>query len=353
MYIQYYDSALAANPRAVEHAPIHKHLSLQHDFGWVSTYNPHSRLLPYPGVIFFDRRYVRGWPHSLEGLMLQHEAGHLLGLVQSESHGLNFHCTNRLCLMQPKLMIDMPRALFSAQKTLQTNLCANCERDLSRWRTAAPLTNVFFVGPVLVRTEESYFVAALPSQLKLFSGELAKFDAAKFVKQAVEDATEPWADQHDWTHYWADFQDSPENWAPQIAGIEKAKTDDLELVRGACTNTVPALQRVLGLAYLNGDGVTKNEAESVKWFRKAAQAGDAEGARHLGHALAAGQGTPVDLVEAYRWLSLAAQKGDNPARDELNGLAGKLSQEQLVHGKANSSLRPTSNRASSARVPGE
>ena len=180
-----------------------------------------------------------------------------------------------------------------------------------------------------MRAEESYFVAALPSQLKLFSGELSKFEAAKFVKQAAEDANEPWAQHDDWTHYLADLQDSPESWARQIAGIEKAKTDDLELVRGACTNTVPALQRVLGLAYLNGDGVAKDDAEAVKWFRKAAEAGDAESARHLGHALAAGQGCPVDLAEACKWLRAAAEQGDKPAKEELDAVGKRVGPDQL------------------------
>jgi len=325
IYILYYDSSLAASAWSGRPGPIHKHLSLQHDFGWVSTFNPHTRLLPYPGVIFIDRRYLRSCPSSLEGLLLEHEAGHVLGLAQNESHGLNFHCTNRLCLMRPQLMIDLPRALFSAQKTLQTNLCANCQRDLSNWRTTAPVTNVFFAGPVLIRVEAGYYVASLPSEMKLVSGDPGKFDVAGFVKQAADDAASgaPWTQHEDWTRYSADLRDSPEGWAEQIKGIENAKTDRLESVRTACTNAVPALQRVLGEAYRNGNGVKKDEAEAVKWFRKAAEGGDMDGQRDLGHALAEGQGTKLDLVEACRWLSAAAQKGDKEAKQELETLSTK------------------------------
>lgn len=329
MYILYYDSTLAADPRVIERGPIHKHMALQHDFGWVSAYNPHAHLMPYPGVVYIDRRYLRNCPSSLEGLILKHEAGHLLGLVQNESHGLGFHCTNRLCLMRAKLMIDMPRALFSAQKTRQTNLCASCRHDLSTWRAAPALTNVFFVGPVLIRAEQGYFVATLPGELKLFSGELTKFDVPGFVKEVADDADEPWAQKDDWTHYWASMQESPESWARQLEGIEKAKEDSQELVRAAATNTIPKLQRVLGLTYLKGEGMTKNEAQAVKWFRKAAEAGDVEAARHLGHALAQGQGCPVDLVEACKWLRAAAEQGDKPAKEELEAVGKRVGADQL------------------------
>ena len=331
IYILYYDSSLAASPWAGERGPIHKHFSLQRDFGWVTTFNPHTRLVPYPGVVFVDRRYLRSCPSSLEGLLLEHEAGHLLGLAQNESHGLNFHCTNRLCLMRPQLTIDLPRAFFSAQKTLQTNLCASCQRDLSDWRTGTPATNVFFVGPVLIRVEDGYYVASLPSELKLVSGDPAKLDVAGFLKHAADDSASDaaWARQEAWTRYSADLRDSPEGWAEQIRGIENAKTDKLESVRTACTNAVPALQRVLGEAYLNGTGVKKDEVEAVKWFRKAAEGGDAEGQRDLGHALAAGQGTKADIVEACRWLSAAAQKGDKVAKEELEALRGRSRTKQV------------------------
>lgn len=346
MYILYYDSSLAAGPWAGEREPIHKHLSLQHDFGWVTTYNPHTRLLPYPGMVFIDRRYLRSCPRSLEGLLLEHEAGHVLGLAQNESHGLNFHCTNRLCLMRPQLMIDLPRALFSAQKTLQTNLCTSCQRDLSEWRTGRPATNLFFVGPVMMRVEDGYYVASLPNELKLVSGDPAKFDVAGFLKQAADDSAsgEPWAQHEDWTRYTADLRDSPEGWAEQIHGIENAKTDKLELVRQACTNAVPALQRVLGEAYLNGNGVKKDEAEAVKWFRKAAEGGDADGQRDLGHALAAGQGIGSDPVEACKWFSRAAEKGDNAAKQELDRLTRKLSEEQQGMQRAGG-LQPSSGKS--------
>jgi hypothetical protein len=407
IYILYYDSALCQRPGAGPRGPIHKHLSLQYDFGWVNTIRPHAHLLPFPGAIFIDRRYMHRMPRSLEGLILMHEAGHVLGLVQNENHGFKYHCTQRRCLMQPKLMVDLPRALFSAQKTLQTNLCEMCQADLRNGRTAAAPTNLLFLGPVLVSAEEGYSVASLPGQLTLFSGELAKFDVEGFLQQRRETADHPeiWRDRHDWTQFSAGLQAPLADWARQIAGIEQARTDRLELVRQAGTNCVPALQCVLGQVYFHGDRIPKDENEAAKWFRKsaesgyakaqdwlgycfaegkgvpqddreafnwyrkaaeqgyadaenqlgigyaegfgvgkdpakalqwlrkAAEAGDVGGQRNLGHVLAQGQGTPVAVVEAYQWLSVAAGQGDKAAKQELDGLAPKLSQQQLKQGQ--------------------
>jgi hypothetical protein len=320
IYILYYDSALCQRPGAGPRGPTHKHLSLQYDFGWVNTIPPHAHLLPFPGAAFIDRRFlIKHCPRSLEGLLLMHEAGHLLGLVQNETHGFNNHCTNRLCLMRPKLLIDLPRALFSRQKTLQTNLCEMCQADLLKGRTAAAPTNLLFLGPVLVRAEAGYFVATLPGQLKLFSGELAKFEVERFLKQSREDADHPeaWQDHHDWTRFRADLQMPREDWAQQIAGIEKARTDRLEMVRAAGTNCVPALQCLLGQAYFRGDGIPKDEQEAARWFRKSAESGYARAQDRLGYCFAEGKGVPQADREAFNWYRKAAEQGYADAENQL------------------------------------
>jgi hypothetical protein len=339
IYILYYDSALCQLPGAGPQGPIHKHLSLQYDFGWTKLYQPHTHWTPFPATIHMDRRYLKGVPGSLEGLILMHEAGHVLSLVQDEKHGFNNHCTDRKCLMAPKLMVDLPRALFSKQKTLQTNLCVKCQEDLTRGRMTATPTNLCFLGPVLVRSKQGYFVAVLPGELLLFSGSLTTFDAEAFLKELRENArgSETGGDVQFQTRWTIRLQDPQEDWARQMAALENAKTDRLEDVRKACTNLMPGAQCVVGQAYLNGEGVPKDVAKALEWFRKAAEAGNVDGQRNLGHAFAEGQGTPADLVEAYQWLSVAAKKGDKAAKAELTGLTKKLSQNQLRQGQERAS----------------
>ena len=72
----------------------------------------------------------------------------------------------------------------------------------------------------------------------------------------------------------------------------------------------------VGLAYLTGDGVVADDAEAVKWFRKAADQDDPDGERYLAEMYVGGRGLPADNAEAAKWLRLAAAQGD--ARSEHN-----------------------------------
>src|ERR1017187_384117 len=56
----------------------------------------------------------------------------------------------------------------------------------------------------------------------------------------------------------------------------------------------------LGLAYARGEGVTNNEAEATKWFRKAAEQNNADAQFTLGSYYAFGEGMAKDEVEAAK-----------------------------------------------------
>jgi TPR repeat protein len=73
----------------------------------------------------------------------------------------------------------------------------------------------------------------------------------------------------------------------------------------------------LGVAYYNGDGVPKDEAEAIRWFRKAADQGYAEAQFNLGVAYDFGNGVPKDEVEAVRWYRKAADQGHAKAQYNL------------------------------------
>ena len=65
-----------------------------------------------------------------------------------------------------------------------------------------------------------------------------------------------------------------------------------------------------GVMYANGRGVAKDEAQAVHWYRKAADAGHANGMFNLGIMYANGQGVVKDEAEAVRWYRKAADAGD-------------------------------------------
>ena len=54
----------------------------------------------------------------------------------------------------------------------------------------------------------------------------------------------------------------------------------------------------LGVMYENGRGVPQNDAEAVKWYRKAAEQGLASAQNNLGVMYANGEGVPQNDAEA-------------------------------------------------------
>src|SRR6266516_3116106 len=56
----------------------------------------------------------------------------------------------------------------------------------------------------------------------------------------------------------------------------------------------------LGLRYLDGEGVAKNQVEAVKWFRKAAEQNFAKAQVNLGVCYEKGEGVAKDEVEAVK-----------------------------------------------------
>ena len=70
----------------------------------------------------------------------------------------------------------------------------------------------------------------------------------------------------------------------------------------------------LGVFYDNGmRGLRVNKVLAVEYYRKAALAGDIEGAYNLGVMLRDGEGVPRNLAGASKYFRMAAEKGDTKA----------------------------------------
>ena len=69
--------------------------------------------------------------------------------------------------------------------------------------------------------------------------------------------------------------------------------------------------------YRRGQGVPQDDKEALKWFRLAAEQGDAEAQNNLGVMYIEGQGVPQDNKEAVKWLRLSAEQRDEQAQINL------------------------------------
>ena len=65
-------------------------------------------------------------------------------------------------------------------------------------------------------------------------------------------------------------------------------------------------QLYLGVMYENGNGVPKDDAEAVRWYRKGAEQVDAYAQVQLGFIYAIGSRVPKNNILAHKW--------SNPAR---------------------------------------
>ena len=73
----------------------------------------------------------------------------------------------------------------------------------------------------------------------------------------------------------------------------------------------------LGWMYSTGRGVTQSDEEAVKWYRKAAEQGDATAQNNLGLKYANGRGVTQSDEEAVKWYRKAAEQGNADAQCKI------------------------------------
>jgi VWFA-related protein len=87
-------------------------------------------------------------------------------------------------------------------------------------------------------------------------------------------------------------------------------------------------------SYSIGEGVPQDEVEAVRWYRLAAEQGDARAQGNLGVMYGNGSGVPLDYVAAHMWSNLAAAGSSGDDRDlwakNRDIIAAKMTAEQVV-----------------------
>ena len=79
----------------------------------------------------------------------------------------------------------------------------------------------------------------------------------------------------------------------------------------------PSAQIQLGLQYLRGDGVPRDDTAAANWFMRSAVDGSSDGQYMVGFMYQTGRGVPEDHQEALRWFQAAASKGQPYAEAAL------------------------------------
>ena len=93
-------------------------------------------------------------------------------------------------------------------------------------------------------------------------------------------------------------------------------------------------QTLLGKMYEHGKGVLQDDAEAVKWYRRAAEQGNAVAQKYLGVMYAGGKGVLQVDVLAHMWLNIS---GANGIADGSNGrslIEQRMTREQIAEAQA-------------------
>src|ERR1019366_8036426 len=100
-------------------------------------------------------------------------------------------------------------------------------------------------------------------------------------------------------------------------GVAKDDAEAVKWYRKAAEQNVALAQANLGVCYHTGQGVPEDEAEAVKWLRKAADQNVAVAQANLGVCYQYGQGVPKDYAEAVKWSRKAAEQNFAVAQNNL------------------------------------
>ncbi|KAJ1977236.1 hypothetical protein H4R33_006256 [Dimargaris cristalligena] len=76
-------------------------------------------------------------------------------------------------------------------------------------------------------------------------------------------------------------------------------------------------QSVLGYCYVEGCGVAKDPAQALHWYRLAADQGESMAIYNLGYCYEYGVGVKRDVHQAYKWYRRAAEQGNALAQNSL------------------------------------
>ena len=100
-------------------------------------------------------------------------------------------------------------------------------------------------------------------------------------------------------------------------GVPKDDAKAFEWFQKAAAQGYALAQYDLGYMYAAGRGVPKDDAKAFEWYQKAAAQGNASAQNFLGVMYASGQGVPKDDTKAFEWYLKAAEQGNSDAKNEL------------------------------------
>jgi hypothetical protein len=114
-------------------------------------------------------------------------------------------------------------------------------------------------------------------------------------------------------------------------GVPRDNAEAMKWWRKAADQGNAQAQAVLGLLYYHGEGVPSNYAEAIKWWRKAADQGNAGAQANLGFMYYHGEGVPRDNAQAMKWWRKVADQGNAGAQANLASVNKPTADDLVQH----------------------
>lgn len=100
-----------------------------------------------------------------------------------------------------------------------------------------------------------------------------------------------------------------------VAAASAGESNNLRELRQKAAKGDASAMTDIGYAYFTGgEGLEKDQAEAVRWFEKAANAGNIHAMNNLGIAYQDGVGVEQDDLESLKWFKKAAENGHEKAQ---------------------------------------
>jgi TPR repeat protein len=114
------------------------------------------------------------------------------------------------------------------------------------------------------------------------------------------------------------------------AGVPEDDAEAVKWYRLAADQGNAKAQYNLGFMYDTGGGVPEDDTEAVKWYRLAADQGHTGAQLNLGVMYGLGAGVPRNPVTAYAWVNVAAASGDEDTINARAIIEGQMTSAQIA-----------------------
>ncbi len=106
-------------------------------------------------------------------------------------------------------------------------------------------------------------------------------------------------------------------------GVSENEALAIKWYRKAAEQGEAAAQYAIGIHLEHGIGVVQSQTEAAQWFRKAAEQGNANAQYSLAGCFEFGAGVVKNKAEAIKWYQKSAEQGNAESKKELERLIGK------------------------------